>query len=143
MTTWNLQSPNHGPRGASRMTLNLEAISENGNLSGVLTYTMGMVGEAGGLIVEPAGATYTQQTIAYPVSGAWVASYSQNQPDKKFSVFSLSGNDGAVLPTFIAADGVMTGPGDRPAEIRIKVNTASSQYGTLTQDSLSLFPSAT
>ncbi len=140
MARWVLQTASRLPRGASSMTLDLE-VNSAGVVNGTLTYTMGNEGEAGGLIVDPPGGTYNQQTTTYTVQGGWVASYSGNQPNKKFSVFAVQGNDGADLPTFLAADGTMTGPGDKPTAIRIKVNTASSQYGTLTQDTLSLYPS--
>lgn len=138
MAVWNLQSPRVGPRGASSMTLQLTEDSSAGTLVGTLTYSMGVEGESTTLIVDPENGTYNHQSTLYNVSGTWTASYSQNQPDKKFTVFSLSGSDGADLPTFIAATGTMTGPGNAPTAIRIKVNTASSQFGTLTQDTLPL-----
>jgi len=140
MANWKLGTARILPRGASGMQLDLEADGESGSLKGTLTYTLGIPGEAGGVIIEGPDEPSMHGTITYNVWGGWVASYSQNQPDKKFSVFSVWGNDSSTLPTQIAADGTMTGPGDAPTQIRIKVNTASSQYGSLTQDSLSLTP---
>jgi hypothetical protein len=140
MAIWNLQSPSRLPKGASTMVLQLNANSENGALSGTLTYNIGMEGEANGLTVNPPGGQYLPQSPTYSVQGSWTAS--GNQPGKAFTVFSLSGNNGTILPTFIAAVGTMTGPGDNPTAIQIEVNTASSEYGTLTQDTLNLIPAA-
>lgn len=133
MSTWKLRSAGIGPKGRSSMTLQLDVNSELGRLSGTLAYTMAT--ETGGnFIVDPEGGEYKQGPADYQVSGGWTG------PDEAYSVFSVSGSDGEKLATLIAAVGVMTGPGNAPEKIVIKVNTASAQYGTQTQDTLVLTP---
>jgi hypothetical protein len=68
--------------------------------------------------------------VAYQVSGGWDASYSL--PGRNYSAFGLSGNDGATAPRWIAATGIMNGPGGAPADINIQMDIASSTDGTMT-----------
>ncbi|SRR5712692_1970652 len=87
------------------------------------------------LDVDASGATGTMNGtlnclgISYRVTGGWDASGSV--PGRNFSAFALSGDNGATAPNWIAATGIMTGPGNAPTQIDIQVEVSSSSDGTL------------
>lgn len=89
-----------------RCSVALEA-NDNGPLSGALTYE---------------GQTYN-------VAGGWDASFSV--PGRNFSAFSLFGRTGNPIPDFVAATGIMTGPGTAPTQIDIQLDVSSSNAGTI------------
>jgi|GEM_PF-2762951 len=104
MPSWTLASADH--------TLAVELVAgDSGSLDGTLT----CVGKS------------------YPVSGGWSASGSV--PGRNYSVFSLSGRTQTLpdVPDWIAAVGVMTGPGVAPEKIDLRVTVSSSSDGTLRQ----------
>lgn len=73
--------------------------------------------------------TLTYQGMTYGVSGTWAASNSVI----KYSAFSVAGNDGLSAPTWIAAAGIMTGPGTAPERIDIHLSLSSTSNGSLVQ----------
>jgi phospholipase C len=101
MSHWKLASSDY------TVTLDINASDETGAMTGTLTYL----------------------GIAYGVTGGWDASGSL--PGRKFSAFSISGSDGAVATTWIAAAGIMTGPGPAPTQIDIRVSLSASSDGTM------------
>ena len=76
----------------------------------------------------------------YPVTGEWAASGSV--PGRNASAFSLAGRTEGLpdVPNFLAASGIMSGPGARPTQIDLRVGVSSSSDGTLTHYSGVLFP---
>src|SRR5258708_6960115 len=111
MAHWKLASSDH------TMALDLNA-ADNGALNGALTY---------------AGASYN-------VAGGWDAAGSV--PGRNYSALSLSGRTPGLpdVPNWIAAAGIMTGPGNAPSKIDIRVGVSSSADGTLTRYSGVLVP---
>jgi UDP-2,3-diacylglucosamine pyrophosphatase LpxH len=110
---WKLATPDN------IVTLNLNA-ADNGAMNGTLTY----------------------QGISYDVAGGWDAAGSI--PGRNYSAFSVSGRTPGPpdVPNWIAAAGIMTGPGNAPSRIDIRVGVSSAADGTLVRYSGVLFPSA-
>lgn len=77
----------------------------------------------------------------YPVTGAWAASGSI--PGRNASAFALSGRTQTTpdVPNFLAAAGIMTGPGNNPTRIDIRASVSSSSDGSLSYYSGALIPS--
>ncbi len=67
--------------------------------------------------------------ITYSVTGEWAASGSV--PGRNASAFVLSGNNGAAAPNFVAAAGLMQGPGNAPESITINLIVSSSSAGDI------------
>ena len=70
----------------------------------------------------------------YTVSGGWDASFSV--PGRNFSAFALSGYTDQItpgVPNFVAATGIMTGPGSAPTQIDIQTDVSSSSDGSFHQ----------
>lgn len=84
--------------------------------------------------------TLVYKGISYGVAGAWAASGSL--PGRNFSAFSVSGNNGDMAPNWIAAAGIMTGPGTAPTRIDIQVGVSSALDGSLIHYSGLLLPSS-
>lgn len=82
-------------------------VTDNGALNGALIY----------------------ENKSYNVGGGWDASYSL--PERHFSAFAFFGRTGNSIPDFVAATGIMTGPGTAPTQIDIQVDVSSSNDGTL------------
>lgn len=102
MSNWNLGSKD------GTLSISLTADDENGNIQ------------------SPSTAWF--QGIAYPVTGRWVAS----APGRAAaSAFSFSGETPTVPnPLFLAASGIMVGPGPSPTSISLvatKANSADSR----------------
>src|ERR1700736_3944342 len=74
----------------------------------------------------------------FPVSGIWAASGSI--PGRNASAFSFSGAIGDTATTFVAAAGIMTGPGPSPTQVAMRAFVSSSWDGTLTSYDLVLLP---
>ncbi len=81
--------------------------------------------------------TFVTALGSYPVSGSWAASGSI--PGRNASAFSFSGTAGNPN-TFIAAVGIMTGPGGSPVRIDLRVSESSSGDGSLTESAATLLP---
>lgn len=111
MTNWNLENAD------GTMVLHLQEDDATGAMQGVIAH----------------------DGTSYNVRGGWSASGSV--PGRTASVFSVAGSDGAAAPTWLAASGVMTGPGSAPQRIDLRVTTASSPDGTLERYSEELTPS--
>ncbi|MFN0112578.1 MAG: alkaline phosphatase family protein [Blastocatellia bacterium] len=113
MSSWNLISLDQ------IVAVSLEASGDNGQLSGTLTF----------------------EGKNYPVNGGWDASGSI--PGRNFSAFSLSGRTQTQpdVPDWISAAGIMTGPGDKPTQIEIRLSVSSSSDGTLRKYSGVLYDS--
>jgi phospholipase C len=111
MSTWKLATPDYS------VTLNLNA-ADNGALNGTLTF----------------------QGTSYNVAGGWDAAGSV--PGRNYSAFSVSGRTPGLpdVPNWIAAAGIMTGPGNAPSKIDIRVGVSSSADGTLKRYSGVLVP---
>jgi hypothetical protein len=78
----------------------------------------------------------------YDVAGGWDAAFSS--PGRNFSAFALSGASGYIVkeaPNYVAATGIMTGPGPAPTQIDIQVDVSSSSDGTITHYKGVLVPS--
>ncbi len=88
----------------------------------------------------PLKGTLTFKGVRYPVTGVWAASGSI--PGRNASAFSLAGRTVGLpdVPSFIAASGIMSGPGAHPTQIDLRVGVSSSSDGTLTHYSGVLFP---
>lgn len=89
----------------------------------------------------PVSGTLTVGATAFPVSGSWAASFSV--PERHASAFSFSGAvspAGSAVTTFVAAAGIMTGPGPSPVQIAIRIFVSSSGDGTMTPYNLVLLP---
>jgi hypothetical protein len=84
--------------------------------------------------------TLVYQGRVYVVAGGWDASGSV--PGRNFSAFAVSGRTTGLpnVPNWIAATGIMTGPGSSPAQIDIQVNMSSSAAGTFSDYAAALFP---
>jgi hypothetical protein len=100
--SWNLASTNTVPA----IKLNVDA-SGNGPVSG----------------------TITCGDDTYAVSGNWAASGSV--PGRNASVFNITGNSPDPGPRFLAAAGIMVGPGGAPTQITLQIFIASSADGSL------------
>jgi hypothetical protein len=111
MPVWKLASADH------TVSLNVNAMDEDphdGAMNGTIIY----------------------KGTPYNVSGGWAASGFARQA----SAFGLSGASQAQgLPAFIAATGIMTGPGTAPARIDILVDVCSTN-GTIDDYKGALFP---
>lgn len=68
--------------------------------------------------------------ITYSVNGQWAASFSV--PGRNASAFVLSGNNGEPAPNFLAAAGIMEGPGNAPESITLNLIVSSSGQGDIT-----------
>lgn len=110
MTYWNLQNAD------GTIVLRLEENDATGAMSGTLASD---------------GSTYT-------VQGGWSASGSV--PGRLASVFALRGSDEADAPTWIAASGVMMGPGAAPQRITLSISIASGHDGSLRRKNAELTP---
>lgn len=101
MSSWKLVSTDH------TLALNLDANDENGALNGSLIY----------------------EGTRYPVTGAWAASGSIG--GRNASAFARSGRTQTMpdVPSFLAAAGIMTGPGASPTRVDIQVDSSSSADG--------------
>ncbi|MGA2522437.1 MAG: hypothetical protein ABSG81_16645 [Acidimicrobiales bacterium] len=89
----------------------------------------------------PLSGTFTTALGTYPVSGSWAASFSI--PGRNASAFSFSGAvspAGSAATTFIAAVGIMIGPGPSPTQINLRVSESSSGDGSLTESAATLLP---
>jgi hypothetical protein len=73
--------------------------------------------------------TIVFQGVTFTVTGQWAASGSV--PGRNASAFRLSGSDGEVAPVYIAAAGIMIGPGPSPKSINMDISRASTTDGTL------------
>ena len=73
-----------------------------------------------------------------PVSGSWAASGSL--PGRNASAFSFSGAVGDPAPTFVAAVGIMIGPGPSPTQINLRMSESASTNGSLTKSTATLLP---
>ena len=84
--------------------------------------------------------TLTVGDRTYPVSGGWSASGSIT--GRNYSAFSLSGRTQTQpdVPNWIAAAGIMTGPGAAPEKIDIQINETFSSDGTFRHYSGVLVP---
>lgn len=82
--------------------------------------------------------TFVTALASYPVSGSWAAAGSV--PGRNASAFSFSGTSGGPVNTFIAAVGVMIGPGGGPVQINLSVSESSSGDGSLTESTATLLP---
>jgi len=78
----------------------------------------------------PLNGTLTFEGQTYGVSGAWAAS---GVDGRAASAFGLSGATGGDPATYIAATGIMTGPGPAPTQIDIQASTSSSADGTINE----------
>lgn len=78
----------------------------------------------------PLNGTLTFEGKSFGVSGAWAAS---GVAGRAASAFGLSGVLGGDRPTYIAATGIMTGPGAAPTQIEIQADVASSADGSINQ----------
>ena len=76
----------------------------------------------------PLNGTVTFEGQSYSVSGAWAAG---GVDGRMASAFGLSGVLSGDKPAYIAATGIMTGPGDAPAQIEIQAYTSSSADGSM------------
>jgi hypothetical protein len=89
----------------------------------------------------PVAGTLTVGAATFPVSASWAASFSL--PGRNASAFSLSGAvspAGSAATAFVAAAGIMDGPGTSPVQITIRVFVSSSGDGTMTSYDLVLLP---
>ena len=75
----------------------------------------------------PLNGTLTFNGGTYPVAGGWSASGSIT--GRKYSAFSLQGQTQRDVPNWIAAAGIMTGPGDAPEKIDIQIDVTFSADG--------------
>ena len=82
--------------------------------------------------------TLTFHGTMYAVSGPWAAS---GVDGRLASAFSVWGSTQSGSPDFIAATGIMTGPGDAPTQIDIRVSMSSSIDGSRDSYSGVLVPS--
>jgi hypothetical protein len=82
--------------------------------------------------------TFTTALGSYPVAGSWAASGSL--PGRNASAFSFSGAAGGSATTFIAAVGIMIGPGPSPTRIDLHVSESASTDGSLTESTATLLP---
>jgi hypothetical protein len=90
---------------------------------------------------SPMNGTLTYQGKSYSVTGTWAASGSM--PQRNASAFALSGFTGKLtegMPNFIAATGIMTGPGGSPTKIDIQADSSSSADGTIQRYTGVLYP---
>jgi phospholipase C len=93
---------------------------------------------------EVLNGTLVYQGRSYTVAGGWAASGSI--PGRNASAFHLSGYPADAgklakgVPNYIAATGIMKGPGDNPSSIDIRVGASSSLEGTLIHCSGTLLP---
>ena len=114
MPLWNLASPDH------TIALNIDAFDSqphDGAIKGTLTY----------------------HGTLFQVSGQWSASGNA----RKASAFSLVGSSGEEPPTFVAASGIMIGPGNAPAQIDFRLGFSSSGDGEVDHYSGVLVPAIT
>ena len=81
----------------------------------------------------------TVGTVTYPVAGTWAASGSV--PGRTASAFSVHGSSNAPAPSFVAATGIMTGPGVSPKSLALQAVVSSSADGSLTTYKAVLVPS--
>ena len=86
----------------------------------------------------PITGTLTHGTTTYTVTGNWAASGSV--PGRTASAFGISGNSADPAPAFVAATGIMTGPGNAPTRINLQVAESSSTNGSLNETSAVLTP---
>jgi hypothetical protein len=96
--------------------VNLVPDSEHGNLNGNITFF---------------GQTYA-------VGSGWSAAAAVT-PERRYTVFSLSGIQPALPQLQISASGVIFGSGDQPTSIVIDLSVASSADGTLSDYSTVLY----
>jgi len=82
--------------------------------------------------------TFATALGTYPVSGSWAASGSL--PGRNASAFSFSGAVGDPAPTFVAAVGIMIGPGPSPTQINLRMSESASTNGSLTKSTATLLP---
>ena len=84
--------------------------------------------------------TLTVSDRIYPVSGGWSASGSL--PGRNYSAFSVSGRTQNLpdVPNWVAAAGIMIGPGGAPERIDINLGETFSSDGKFNRFSGSLFP---
>lgn len=78
----------------------------------------------------PLTGTLTLNGNSYGVTGEYAASGVEG---RAASPFGLSGVIGGDMPAYIAATGIMTGPGAAPTQIQIQAFTSSSADGTITE----------
>jgi hypothetical protein len=83
--------------------------------------------------------TLTSGPATYTVSGHWAASGSV--PGRNASAFSVSGQSSAAAPVFVAAAGIMVGPGGSPRSVSIQLSESSSADGTVKETAAALTPS--
>jgi hypothetical protein len=82
--------------------------------------------------------TFVTALGSYAVSGSWAASGSL--PGRNASAFSFSGTANGPVNTFVAAVGIMIGPGPSPAQINLRVSESSAGNGSLTESTATLLP---
>lgn len=80
----------------------------------------------------------TSGANVYTVAGSWAASNSM--PGRHASVFSVAGATTASAPCFVAAVGIMKGPGSAPASIDLQVVESSSADGSVVEHRVTLLP---
>jgi hypothetical protein len=86
----------------------------------------------------PMSGTLTHGTTTYTVAGSWAASGSV--PGRTASAFGVSGSSAAPAPAFVAATGIMTGPGTAPTRILLELAESSSADGSLSEIEAVLTP---
>jgi hypothetical protein len=74
----------------------------------------------------------------YAVGGAWAASGSL--PGRNFSAFAVAGSTQQAVPSYVAATGLMTGPGTAPTQIDIQMDVSSSSDGSVNHYKGTLLP---
>lgn len=87
------------------------------------------------------GGKFTYQGVTYPVTGEWRAS--GNQSGGVYSVLRVTGQTGVEDPAdllYIAASGIVYGPGNAPTQIDIQGAVTSSLHGTIESFNRVLLP---
>lgn len=80
--------------------------------------------------------TIIYQGTLYSVHGGWAAS----GPGRAASAFYLVGWSNADQPNYIAATGIMTGPGNAPIQVDLRMGFAASSDGNLSEYDEVLLP---
>jgi hypothetical protein len=86
----------------------------------------------------PVNGTLTYRGSSCQVAGGWAASFSVT--GRNFSAFAVTGHTPDPGPIFVAASGIMTGPGDKPENIDIQVTLTSCGDGSVTRVRQTLLP---
>jgi phosphatidylserine/phosphatidylglycerophosphate/cardiolipin synthase-like enzyme len=82
--------------------------------------------------------TLTVGVTTFPVTGIWAASGSIK--GRNASAFSFSGSSSDTATLFVAAAGIMDGPGPSPVQVTIRAFVSSSRDGTMTSYDLVMLP---